>query len=364
MPTKRSFDQLLLIIVLILMGYGLIMVYSSSAIIAETRYNVPSYHFMRKQAINVGLSLIILFIAISIPFKKWQELSSFILLFSILLLGLVYFPGLGKKVGGALRWIKLLNLRFQPAEFAKLAIIIYLANFLTQKPQKIENTKEILFSLLIILGFPFLFIIKQPDLGTAVIIVLLTFYMIYSAGAKIRHLLLVGLIFFLCLSILIYFSSYQSKRILDFFNSLKSFSDVNFQIKQSLRAFISGGLFGRGFHKDPGKAIFIPEAHTDFIFAIIGQELGIVGTFIVLICFGLIIWRGSLIANYTKDPFAHHLALGITFLVGIQALLNMFITIGWLPTKGLPLPFMSYGGSSLLVNALSVGILLNISGNE
>jgi cell division protein FtsW len=135
---------------------------------------------------------------------------------------------------------------------------------------------------------------------------------------------------------------------------LQSFSDVNFQIKQSLPAFTSGGLFGKEFHKDIGKAIFLPEAHTDFIFAIIGQELGIMGTFIVLICFRLIIWRGSLIANYTKDPFAHHLALKITLLVGIQSLLNMFITIGWLPNKGLPVLFMSYGGSSLLINALSV----------
>ena len=361
MPKQQNFDHLLFLVVLILMGLGLVMVYSSSALIAEGRYHVPSYYFLKKQAICMGSALMVLLVTMMVSYKWWRKVCYVLLVFSVLLLVLVFFPTLGKRAGGACRWLNLPGFSFQPAEFAKLVLILYLAHFLAKKVDAIEDMKAIFLPLFIVLGLSFLLIVKQPDLGTGVVIVLIAFSMVFAAGAKKRQLFCIAGSFLLCLTGLIYLVRYRLQRILIFMNPWKDPAGKGYQMVQSFYALGAGGWFGQGLGHGIQKSGYLPEAHTDFIFSVIGEELGFIGAIAVLALFGVFIWRGFWIARRTEDPFACWLALGITCLIGCQALINIGVAIGILPTKGLALPFVSFGGSSLMVNALAVGILLNIS---
>ncbi len=361
MPKQQTYDHLLFIVVLVLMGLGLVMVYSSSALVAETRYQVSSYYFLKKQAFCMGLAMLVLLGAMIVPYTFWRKMCYVLLLFSIILLALVFFPALGKRAGGACRWLNLSGFSFQPAEFAKLALILYLAHFLAKKVDDIEDMKAIFLPLFIVLGVSFLLIVKQPDLGTGVVIVLIAFSLVFAAGAKKRQLFGIAGLFSLCLGGLIWLVRYRLQRILVFMNPWKDPAGKGYQMVQSFCALGAGGWFGQGLGQGIQKCGYLPEAHTDFIFSVIGEELGFIGTFAVLVLFGIFIWRGFLIARRAKDPFARWLALGITCLIGCQAFINIGVAIGILPTKGLALPFISFGGSSLIVNALAVGMLLNIS---
>ncbi|MGA1874626.1 MAG: putative lipid II flippase FtsW, partial [bacterium] len=359
--SQKTYDYLLLVIVCILMGLGLVMVYSSSALIAESRYQVPSYYFLKRQAMYVGSGLLILFVAMIFPCWRWRDWCYVILLLSVLLLALVFWPRLGRHVGGAYRWLQLHGFRFQPAEFAKLAMLLYLAHFLTKKARLMDDVKAIFLPLCIILGLSVFLIIRQPDLGTGVLIILLAFSLLFSAGARKRHLFGLAALFSLGLVGLIWWVPYRYQRVLDFVRSWKDTSKAGYQMAQSFYALGAGGWFGRGLGQSIQKRGYLPEAHTDFIFSIIGEELGLAGSLVVLALFAAFIWRGFRIARQAKDPFACYLALGVTCLIGCQALINIGVVVGLLPTKGLPLPFISFGGSSLMVNSLAVGMLLNIS---
>jgi len=361
MPKQQTYDHLLFIVVLVLMGFGLVMVYSSSALVAETRYQVSSYYFLKKQAFCMALAMLALLAAMKAPYMWWRKMCYVILLVSVLLLASVYFPALGKKAGGACRWLNLSCFSFQPAEFAKLALVLYLAHFLAKKVDAIEDMKAIFLPLFIVLGVSFLLIVKQPDLGTGVLIVLIAFSLVFAAGAKKRQLFGIAGLFSLCLGGLIWFVRYRLQRILTFMNPWKDPAGKGYQMVQSFCALGAGGWFGLGLGQGIQKSRYLPEAHTDFIFSVIGEELGFIGAFAVVVLFGIFIWRGFRIARRANDPFARWLALGITCLIGCQALINIGVAIGILPTKGLALPFISFGGSSLIVNAFAVGMLLNIS---
>ncbi len=361
MPKKQNYDHFLFLVVIALMSIGVVMVYSSSALIAESRYHVPPYFFLKKQACFVGIALLVLLSSMQISYEIWRKCCYVILLFSVVLLALVFTPWLGKKAGGAYRWLEFFGYQFQPAELAKLAIILYLAHFLVKKAKYIEDMRAIFSPLCIVLGLSFLLLLKQPDLGTSVLIVIIAFSMLFAAGVKKSHLFGTAVLFSIGLSGVIWLIRYRLQRILIFLDPWKDPLGIGYQTIQSYCALGAGGWFGLGLGQGIQKRGFLPEAHTDFIFSIIGEELGLFGALLILILFCIFIWRGFRIAQRVKDPFACYLALGITCLIGYQALINICVAIGLLPTKGLPLPFVSFGGSSLIVNALAVGMLLNIS---
>jgi len=358
----RAGDQIIFLIVMILMGLGLVMVYSASALVAEgSRYQVSSFYFLKKQALYVGLAIVVLLAASAIPYQWWRNKSYVILITSFILLTLVYIPFLGKRAGGALRALKLAGFSFQPAEFAKFALLLYLAHFLTKKSALITDMKAIFLPLCIVFSISLLLILKQPDLGTSVLVVAVAIAMIFAAGARKRHLIGFGLLSLIVFIGMIRIFDYQRQRIEAFLDPWKDPQGSGYHIIQSLSALGAGGWFGLGLGQGIQKRGYLPEAHTDFIFSVIGEELGLVGTLVVLALFAIFIWRGLRISQRSKDPFARSLALGITCLIGLQALINMGVTVHLLPTKGLPLPFVSFGGSSLIISALTAGILLNIS---
>ncbi|MEW6380423.1 MAG: putative lipid II flippase FtsW [bacterium] len=362
MPRARNYDQILFLTVVMLIGLGLVMVYSSSALVAEgSRYQVSPFYFLKKQALYAGLAMLVLFCTMSVPYGWWRTWTYVILLSSLILLMLVFLPALGRQSGGAMRWLNLAGITFQPAEIAKFALMLYLAHFLTKKAEAIGNMKAIFLPLCIVLGFSLLLIVKQPDLGTSVLVMAVAFALIFAAGARKSHLFGLGLLFLTVLAGRIYLIDYQWRRIVTFLDPWKDPKKGGYQIIQSLCALGTGGWFGLGLGQGIQKRGYLPEAHTDFIFSVIGEELGLIGALAVLVLFGVFIWRGFRISRQSKDPFACYLALGVTCLIGLQALINVGVAAGVLPTKGLPLPFVSYGGSSLVVNAVAAGILLNIS---
>jgi cell division protein FtsW len=362
MPKGKTYDQILFLTVLVLMGLGLIMVYSSSALVAEgSHYQVSSFYFLKKQAIYAGIAILVLLVTMAIPYEWWRKWIYLILISSVVLLSLVFFPSLGIKAGGAWRWLQLAGFRFQPAEFAKFALVLYLAHFLTKKAEVIGNMKAIFLPLCIVLGISLLLIVKQPDLGTSVLVMAVAIALIFAAGARKRHLFGLVALFMTALAGLVYFVDYRWQRMVIFMNPWKDPKGVGYQTIQSLCALGTGGMFGLGLGQGIQKRGYLPEAHTDFIFSVIGEELGLIGALAVLALFGVFIWRGFKISRQSKEPFACYLALGVTCLIGFQALINIGVALGVLPTKGLPLPFVSFGGSSLIINAMAAGILLNIS---
>jgi len=362
MPKDKAYDHILFLTVLVLMGLGLVMVYSSSALVAEgSHYQVSSFYFLKKQAIYAGIAIAVLLGTMAVPYEWWRKWIYAILISSVILLTLVFFPSLGIKAGGAWRWLQLAGFRFQPAEFAKFALVMYLAHFLTKKAEVIEDVKAIFLPLCIVLGISLLLIVKQPDLGTSVLVMAVAIALIFAAGARKRHLLGLAILFVIALAVLVYLFPYRWQRVVIFMDPWKDPKGVGYQTIQSLCALGTGGIFGLGLGQGIQKRGYLPEAHTDFIFSVIGEELGMIGALAVLALFGVFIWRGFKISRQSKDPFACYLALGVTCLVGFQALINIGVALAVLPTKGLPLPFVSFGGSSLIMNAVAAGILLNIS---
>ena len=270
-------------------------------------------------------------------------------------------PGIGKIHSGARRWFSIGTFSFQPSEFAKLAILIYVADFLARKQNKIKDFIEGFLPLITIMGIFCLLIIKQPDLGNSVLIAAIVLIVMYAAGAQIRHLGSMVLLALPPLILLIVMVPYRWQRIKAFLNPMSDVQGVNFQLTQSHIALGSGGLFGVGLGKSAQKLFYLPAAHTDFIFSIIGEELGLLGTLAVVFLFAAFIWQGARIAKRITDPFGYYLAFGIIVMIGLQAVINIGVSIGAFPTKGLPLPFISYGGSALIFNMMAVALLLNIS---
>ncbi len=354
-----KYDSLILTAVLMLAGIGIIMVYSAGSAIAIKNYG-SEYFFLRKQFIFSLLGCIVMILFRNIPYQWYQRLAYPCLIISLLLLICIFFPGIGHKAGGAVRWIQICGLSFQPAEIARFTIILYLAYSLNKKKDRLMQFSIGIVPHALFVGIFLLLIAMQPDFGSVIIIATLTFLMMFAGGVPIRHLLGCILVFIPTAYYLVINAPYRLQRILTFLNPWQHRTEAGYQIIHSLMAFGSGGFWGAGLGKSYQKLFYLPEPHTDFIFSVIGEELGLIGVVVILLLYGLIIWRGFYIALFIDDIFGSSLALGFTMAVALQVCVNMSVTLGLLPTKGLTLPFLSYGGTSLLCHMAVMGILMNI----
>ena len=355
MRKENNFDGVLLWCILILVVLGIVMVFSSSSIYASEKLG-DDYFFLKKQLAIAFLGIVLMIAAMVVNYHLWSKLVYILLIGSLLSLILLLIPGVGSEVSGSSRWLKFAGFSLQPAEFAKLALVIYLAHSLSKKQQDIRFLPKVIIS-----GVFVLLIIAQPDFGTAMLLAAIALTLLFAAGLKLRHLLSGLLLSLPAIYLMVVRVDYRKKRILAFLNPWKDPTNSGFQIIQSFLAFGSGGLWGRGLGRGRQKLFYLPDAHTDFIFSVIGEELGFLGVVAILTLFLIIILRGIKISLSAPDLFGSYLALGITLMIGLQAMVNLGVSLGLLPTKGLTLPFISYGGSSLIVSLIGAGILLSIS---
>ncbi len=358
---KLSFDRPLFFSLLTLLGIGLIMIASAGVVYGRVRFG-DDYYFLKQQLIGLSVGMILLSVFQYIHYKVWQRFVVPIFLVAIVLLVLVFIPGFGTTVYGAARWVVIGPLSFQPSEVMKFAIILYLAAWLSSKGHaKTSDFFEGLVPFLALLSVVGFLIIKQPDTGTLGLIFLIALAIFFASGANIFHILALfgsGLIF---LFILIKMAPYRMQRFLVFMNPEHDPLGFGYQMTQALLALGSGGLFGVGLGQSRQKFNYLPEPVTDSIFAVLGEEMGLIGTVVVVSLFLFVAWRGLRIAAYAPDEFGRLLAVGIVSWIVFQALINISAITGLIPLTGIPLPFISYGGTSLAVLLAAVGILLNIS---
>lgn len=356
----KQADALVLFAVLALVGLGNTMIYSASSIMAMEKFG-SQFFYIQRQALFSIIGVLLMVVAMKIPYRLYYRLAYPILGLGLALLTLLHVPGLGRTVGGATRWLQMGPVVFQPSEVVKLTVVIFMSYSLSKKQEKIKTFSIGFLPNLLIALVALSLIVKEPDFGTGVLLVVIVLLMMFIAGTKIRYLFLALLGSFPIFYWLIVMSDYRLARIFIFLNPWIDPQRAGFQITQSFIAFGSGGLWGLGLGEGRQKLFFLPAPHTDFIYAVIGEELGFCGSALVLALFLMLVWRGIRIALKTQDSFGSLLAVGITAMLGLQALVNMGVALGLLPTKGLPMPFVSYGGTSLITSLLAAGILLNIS---
>jgi cell division protein FtsW len=359
MARKLSSDKWLFTITIALVMFGLVMVYSASAVLAMEDYNNPFYYVIR-QGIWFGIGLIAMWIMMQIPYRKWNQrwLVYGMLGVSISVLVLVLF---GPSIANVHRWFRVGPVSIQPAELAKFPLLVFLAHHLARRQGQIESFWKTILPALVVSGQLAFLIVMEPDLGTALMFVALPLALLFFAGMPLRYYIIPAALCVPLFYILVLNVGYRRDRVLSFMNPEADAMGGGFQIIQSLIALGSGGPNGVGLANGIQKLFYLPEPHTDFIYAIIGEELGLIGTMSLVVGYLFFLWRGLRTAWKVADPFAQFLACGITVMVVLQAFINISVVIGLLPTKGLPLPFISSGGSSLLINMMAVGTLLNIS---
>ncbi len=360
MPRLNRPDVWLLIATAGLVGLGLVMVFNASYFFAQDSYGDPFLYF-RKHLIALAVGLAAL-VAVSRVRLEWFERLAYPLFFGfVFLLALVLIPGIGVNHGGARRWIGIGPFNFQPSEFAKTAVVLFLARSIARKRDRMAEFATGVLPHLVVVGACVLCVAVQPDFGTAVILVLVLGLMLYGGGARATHLLGLALAAAPVVVFALVHWPYRWRRILAFLDPWRYSQDIAFQLVQSLIAFGSGGLTGIGLGDSKQKMFFLPAAHTDFIFALIGEELGVFGALLVLALFAVIGVRGFRVAMRHPDTFASMLAFGITLVILLEAVVNVGVVLGMLPTKGLALPFLSYGGSALIAVLVQVGILTALS---
>lgn len=359
----RSIRIWIAIVVLLLIGLGVVMIYSSSGVYARDELGDAGY-FLKRHLIFLGIGFLSMISLMIIDYRILRKIAKPLMIFSGILLVLVLIPGIGTMTSGARRWIRFGGFGFQPSEFVKLTILIYAADYLARKKTEIKSFVYGFCPIMMVLGLVCLLIVKEPDLGNSVLTALVVFVLLFIAGARMRHLGSLGLVLVPAFVFLVYTAPYRMRRIVAFLDPWQDSQGAGFQLAQSQIALGSGGIWGVGLGKSVQKLFYLPAAHTDFILSIIGEELGILGTLSVVLLFFGFIWQGARIAKRTQDPFGYFLACGIVLMLGMQAMVNIGVSIGALPTKGLPLPFVSYGGSALIFNMMAVGLLLNISRTE
>ena len=360
MPRKLAPDIWLFGVAVVLLSAGVVMVYSASAIVAADRFHDP-YFFLKKQIFWALLGAACMWMAIRLDYRRLEGFVLPLLIFAGILLVLVLVSPFGQAINGTRRWIRLGPVSFQPAELAKLALVVYLAAFLAKKGEAISDFKRGLVPPLAIAGVLALLVLAQPDLGNCLTLITLTFTLLFLAGGHARHLGFILLAALPPLVVAIWMAPYRLRRIFAFIDPWSDPRGSGFQIIQSWLAFGNGGIFGQGIGASRQKLFYLPESHTDFIFAIVGEELGLVGALTIVALFVVLIWRGLRIGLRAPDPFGGYLALGITVLIATQTLVNLGVVTGLLPTKGLPLPFISRGGSNLFLLLLCVGLLLSVA---
>jgi len=364
----------IIISVFLLVCIGILMVYSSTVLISMNKYS-NSFHFLLSHIVTVFVGITTMVILSRIDYKNLRRplfhIASFqvslvhvLLLVAMILLLLVFVPGIGISAKGARRWIRLWPTTFQPSEFVKIVMVIFLADYMDKN---LHRMKDLRYGIMIPVGVMVLFqgvIMLQPDFGAVMSIGILTVGLLILGGLRLRYigcmlLFAIPVAFKLATS-----ASYRVKRITCFTDPWKEPLGCGFQLVQSFIAFGNGGLTGLGLGGSKQKLYFLPEVHTDFIYSLIGEELGLIGAVFVLALFFYLFIKGIKVAGKTNDSFSYFLTLGLTMMIGVQVIINFAVTTGLMPTKGLPLPFISYGGSSLLINLAAVGILINISRNN
>ncbi len=357
---RRGIDVTLFACVLALVAIGLVMIYSASSIVAYDRMDDSAY-FLKRQAMWIALGLAAMWLARSVHYQRLRRFTIPLLLLATLLMVLVLVPGIGRVAGGARRWITVGPASFQPVEVAKLALVLYLAHFVSRRGLAIRDLRRGVLPPLAIAGVFALLALRQPDMGSALVLSGVAMVALFLGGAQVLHLTAVAAASIPLIAVVILAAQYRLQRVLAFLDPWRDPQGSGFHIIQSLLAFGSGGLIGVGLGASRQKFFYLPESHTDFIYAILGEELGLLGTIGLLALFALFAYRGLRIARAAPDRYGALLAAGITASITGQAILNMGVATGVLPVTGIPLPFVSSGGSSLAVTMVQIGILLNIS---
>jgi cell division protein FtsW len=368
-PLRRSHmtvvaqgDVPLLLAVAALLALGLLMVGSASISIADRQLGAP-FHYLLRQGVYVAVGVLMAFVTVQVPLAVWQRIGPLLLLSSLALLLLVLVPGLGRNVNGATRWLSLGVFNLQVSELAKLALIVYAAGYLVRRGEEVRTTVKGFLKPLGLLVVFALLLLLQPDFGALVVLGATLLGMLFLAGVR---LWLFGLLVAAAggaLALLAVTSPYRMERLTTFMNPWADPFNSGFQLTQALIAFGRGDWFGVGLGGSVQKLFYLPEAHTDFLFAVLAEELGLFGALGVIVLFGFVVWRGFVIGRAAAQVGAHfgaYLSYGIALLIGLQAVINLGVNMGVLPTKGLTLPLMSYGGSSMLVSCIAVGLLLRV----
>ena len=362
MARKLKSDKVLFMATLLLVCASVVMVYSASALVALERYDQP-YMFLTRQGLWAALGLAVLTIAMRVDYRTYRNdafLWALLGLVALTLIGVLFRP----PVNGTRRGFGFGGFGVQPSELAKIACVLFTALILERRMHRIDDLKYSLLPIGIVVGAMMALILLQPDFGTAISLLLIVATMVFAAGLNYRYILGTTLAMLPVLYFVLISAPYRRRRLLAFWDPWADPLGDGFQVIQSLIAVGTGGVFGRGLMAGVQKLFYLPEPHTDFIYAVIGEELGLVGATGVLICFCIIAWRGMRIAMRAEDRFGAFVALGLTTMIAVQAFVNMSVVLGLMPTKGIPLPLVSAGGSSLLISLLGMGVLLNISQHE
>ena len=360
MARKLKSDRLLFIATVGLVCASLVMVYSSSAVLGLEQYKDRPTYFLFKQATFALLGFALMQVLMRVDYRRYRQPGLIWTVLGMTAIGLVVVL-FGARINGARRWFNVAGVGVQPSEFAKLAVIFFVAAVLERRMDRIDDLRYSLLPVGVVLGCVVALIMLQPDLGTALSIIVIVAAMVFAAGINYRYIVGLMLVALPAAYVVLMSADYRRRRIEVFLDPWKDPLGDGFQVIQSLIAVGTGGVFGRGLMAGVQKLYYLPYPHTDFIYAVIGEELGLIGTTVILACFCVIAWRGMRTALRAPDRFGAFLALGLTAMVVVQAFFNISVVLGMLPTKGIPLPFVSFGGSSLLMSMLGMGILLNVS---
>jgi len=359
MARTLKFDRILFLATLLLVSVGIVMVYSASAVLALERFQQP-YLFLTKQALWTVLGLAVMAVAMRIDYRLYRNeplVWTALGIVAVLLVAVLLAPA----VNGSRRWVGLGGLGIQPSEAAKVAAVLFIALMLERRMHRIDEVTYSLLPIALVVGPLVALILLEPDFGTSMSIVLVATVMIFAAGIDWRYLAGTVLLAIPAVYVVLVSAPYRRRRLMAFWDPWADPLGDGFHVIQSLIAVGTGGVFGKGLMAGVQKLFYLPEPHTDFIYAVISEELGLAGATAVVVCFGVIAWRGLRIALRAPDTFGALLALGLTTMIAVQAFVNISVVLGLLPTKGIPLPLVSFGGSSLIVNLLGMGILMNIS---
>jgi cell division protein FtsW len=359
MARKLKSDRVLFLTTILLVAVSIVMVYSASAVMADDKLGQP-YFYLIKQLLWAVLGIALLALVMRIDYRAYREpvfIWSSLVVVTVALVAVLFGPA----VNNARRWFSVGGLGIQPSELAKLVAIIFIAALLERRMHRINEIRYALAPISIVVGMLVGLILLEPDFGTAMSLALIAAVMVFAAGLNYAYVVGAALATLPLIAVLVMGSAYRRKRMMAFLNPWDDPLGDGFQIIQSLIAVGTGGMTGRGIMNGVQKLFYLPEAHTDFIYAVISEELGLLGATCVLACFCVITWRGVRIALRAPDAFGAFVALGLTTMVAVQAFVNMSVVLGLMPTKGIPLPFISAGGSSLLINLVGMGVLLNVS---
>ncbi|WP_423063050.1 putative lipid II flippase FtsW [Candidiatus Paracoxiella cheracis] len=360
---KIHYDRWILVSTLALLTIGLLMVASASMVISDQQYGYP-FHYFIHESVYLIIGLTLAWVATKIPIKLWKKYSGYLLVLSFLLLIAVLIPGIGKVVNGSRRWLNFGIISLQVSEAVKFSAILYLASYLQRYQNQVRYELKGFIKPMVLLALMAMLLLLEPDFGAVAVLTVTFLVLLFLANVRLWPFCVLFLVVVVALSALAILSPYRLERLTTFLNPWHTQYGSGYQLTQSLIAFGRGGLFGVGLGNSVQKLYYLPEAHTDFLFAVLAEELGLVGELIVVALFTALVIRIFMLARraqLTNDPFSAYVAYGVGLWIGLQTMINMGVNVGILPTKGLTLPFISYGGSSMLVNCVVIGIVLRIA---